>query len=154
MKLSELIAQYLATLPAGIVLTDEQLTRNLRGAVRLYCGYSTLINAPSPRQQAVAVIVDQGLPAPLFPEGDVHSPVNADEAIAGDQDFELTASELAIIRPLWYLYNEMENSQSLEASRALGLDVYGRTTGEIAMDIKEREQEMANLCFMEEVVSI
>lgn len=154
MLLSELVAQYLAVLPAGMVLDDAQLTRNLRKAVRLYCGYATLINSPSERELASAAIVAQGLPAPLFPEGDVHSPVDADDAITGAQDFDLTASECAIIRPIWYLYNEWENATSLEASRAMGLDVYGRTTGEIAMDMKEREMEMANLCFVESVVSI
>lgn len=154
MLLSELVAQYLTVLPAGMVLDDAQLTRNLRQAVRVYCGYATLINAPSEREIVVAGIVGQGLPAPLFPEGDVHSPVDAGSAIAGSQDFDLTASEFAIIRPLWHLYNELENSTSLEASRAMGLDVYGRTTGEIAMDVKEREMEMANLCFVESVVSI
>lgn len=154
MLLSEAVAQYLAVLPAGMVLESAQLTRNLRKAVRLYCGYATLINAPSERELAVAAVEALGLPAPLFPAGDVHSPVDIDDAISGDQDFDLTASEFAIIRPLWDLYNEWENSVSLEASRALGLDVYGRTTGEIAMDIREREQAMPSLCFFEQVVSI
>ena len=154
MTLSEIVAQYLSHLPAGIVLEDAQIARNLRKAVRLYCGYATLKNAPSAAELDAQTALDAGLPYPLFPVGDVHSPVNSDDAIAGAQDFDLTASELAIIRPLFDLYNESENAQSLEASRALGLDVYGRSTGEIAQDLREREQMMADLCFVELVVSI
>lgn len=154
MLLSEIIAQYLEHLPVGIVLEDGQVRRNLRKALRLYCGYATLTNAPSPAEQYTQSFLDAGLDAPLFPVGDVHSPVNADDDIQGDQDFDLTPSELAIIQPLWFLYNEWENAQSLEASRSQGLDVYGRTTGEIAMDIREREGAMPTLCFMEPVVSI
>lgn len=154
MLLSEIVAQYLSHLPAGIVLEEAQITRNLRKAVRLYCGYATLRNAPSAAELYSKSITDQGLPSPLFPLGDVHSPVDSDDAIAGAQDFDLTASELAIIRPLFELYNEAENAQSLEASRALGLDVYGRSTGEIAQDVREKELAMADMCFMEPVVSI
>lgn len=154
MKLSEIIAQYLAHLPVGIVLEDSQVTRNLRKAVRTYCGYATLKSEPSEAELYVLSFVEAGLEAPLFPLGNVHSPVNAEDDIPSGQDFDLTPSELAIIQPLWTLYNEWENAQSLEASRSQGLDVYGRTTGEIAMDIRERESMMANLCFMEPVVSI
>ena len=154
MKLSEIIAQYLAHLPVGIVLEDSQVTRNLRKAVRAYCGYATLKSEPSEAELYVLSFVEAGLEAPLFPLGNVHSPVNAEDDIPSGQDFDLTPSELAIIQPLWTLYNEWENAQSLEASRSQGLDVYGRTTGEIVMDIRERESMMANLCFMEPVVSI
>lgn len=154
MLLSEIIAEYSKHLPVGIVLEDSQIIRNLRKAVRLYCGYATLKYAPSEAELYVLSITDLGLCAPLLPIGDVHSPVNADDAIPAGQDFKLTASELAIIQPLWTLYNEWENAQSLEASRSQGLEVYGRTTGEIAMDIREREQGMADVCFMEPVVSI
>lgn len=154
MLLSQIIEQYLEHLPVGIVLEDSQITRNLRRAVRLYCGYATLKSAPSEAELYVLSLVDAGLPAPLFPVGNVHSPVSADESIPSGQDFDMTPSEMAIIQPLWSLYNEWENAQSLEASRSQGLDVYGRTTGEIAMDIRERESMMANLCFMEPVVSI
>lgn len=154
MLLSEIVAQYLEHLPVGIVLEDSQITRNLRKAVRHYCGYATLKSAPSAAELYTLSFVQAGLCAPLFPVGDVHSPITADDGISAGQDFALTASELAIIQPLWVLYNEWENATSLEASRSQGLEVYGRTTGEIAMDIREREQGMPQLCFMEPVVSI
>lgn len=154
MLLSAIVAEYLKHLPVGIVLEDSQITRNLRKSVRLYCGYATLKSAPSAAELYTLSFVGQGLCAPLFPVGNVHSPVDADDAIPEGQDFALTPSELAIIQPLWVLYNEWENAQSLEASRSQGLEVYGRTTGEIAMDIREKETAMSDVCFMEPVVSI
>jgi len=154
MRLSLIVTQYLEHLPVGIVLEDSQVMRNLRRAVRAYCGYATLKSAPSEAELYTLMFVAAGLEPPLFTEGAVHSPVSADEDIPEGQDFDLSPSELAIIQPLWFLYNEWENAQSLEASRSQGLDVYGRTTGEIAMDIRERESMLANQCFMEPVVSI
>lgn len=154
MKLSEIVAQYLIHLPAGIVLEEGQITRSLRKAVRLYCGYATLTNAPSAAEIFALAAIGLGLPSPLFPIGDVHSPINAEETITDAQDFDLTASEWALIRPLFDLYVENENAQSLEASRALGLDVYGRATSEIAQDIRDREERMPDMCFVELVVSI
>lgn len=156
MKLSLLVSAYLKHLPMGIVLDESQIMRNLRKAVRLYCGYATLKSAPSEAELNTLNLVQGGFPAPLPPVGDVHSPINEDDGyqLPPDQDFDINPSELAIIQPLWMLYNEWENAQSLEASRSQGLDVYGRTTGEVAMDIREREQMMPSICFMEPVVSI
>lgn len=156
MRLSLLVEQYSASLPAGIVLEDSQILRNLRRAVRLYCGYAVLTAAPSAAELYALTFVNQGLPAPLVLVGDVHSPVTEADALPleSGQDFDLTPSELAIIGPLWRLYNERENADSLEASRALGLDVYGRATSEIEQDIRDRESLMPNICFYEPVVSI
>lgn len=147
MTLSELLAAYTAALPAGVLLDTPQLQRNLKKAVRFYCGYAALTNAPSPYEQAVA---DGADPTGL----DVHSPVDASDAIGGAQDFDLTASEWAIIRPLFDLYVERENAMSLEASRALGVEVFGRAVAEVEMDIKEREAEMPHQAFSEPIVSL
>ena len=154
MLLSAIFEQYKEHLPVGIVLEDSQVLRNLRKAVRLYCGYATLKSEPSEAELYILTFVNLGLCPQLLAIGDVHSPINADETLSAGQDFDLTPSELAIIQPLWVLYNEWENAQALESSRSQGLDVYGRTTGEIAMDIRERETTMADVCFMEPVVSI
>lgn len=137
MQLSALVAAYMAALPAGIVLDQQQVERNLKAAVRKYCGYATLTNH-----------------LPDDPDTDVHSPVDATNSIAGGQNFDLTPSELAVIEPLFRLYAEMENATSLEASRALGLDVYGRNSSEIAQDIKEKEMDLPRLCFWEPVETI
>jgi hypothetical protein len=63
------------------------------------------------------------------------------------QDIELTFSELALIRPLFRLYVELENATHLEASRAMGLEAYGRSVAEITSDIKEAEAEMQHKAF-------
>lgn len=47
MKLSQLVEQYLADLPIGCVLTEEQIARSLRNATRQYCGYAVLASAQS-----------------------------------------------------------------------------------------------------------
>lgn len=50
-------------------------------------------------------------------------------------DTVLSMGEWALIRPLFVLYTERENAMRLEASRASGLEVYGRAVSEIASDI-------------------
>lgn len=154
MLISVLVEEYIAHRPAGIVLDDAQITRSLRKAVRFYCGYATIMSAPSAQELNVKAAVDAGLPPPLFPVGNVHSPVDASDEATGDQDFDLDPSEYAIIRPLFELYVEHENATSLEASRALGIEVYGRNVTEVAMDIKDREMDMPRQAFMEPIVSI
>ncbi len=156
MLLSQIVEQYSANLPTGIVLEDWQIMRNLRRAVRLYCGYATLESAPSEAELYTLSFLMDGFPEPLFPVGDVHSPVDGVDSLPlpAGQDFDLNLSELTIIQPLWRLYNERENADSLEASRSQGLEVYGRSTAEIEMDIRERESQMPYLCFVEPVVSI
>lgn len=135
MKLSALVAAYLASPPVGVVLAEAQIARCLKKAVRFYCGVATLTNAPSGESQ-------------------VHSPIDATDSIEDAQDFDLTASEYALIRPLFDLYVELENAASLEAARALGLEVYGRATSEIYQDISARESEMPRLAFFEPVTTI
>lgn len=129
MKLSALVAAYLANPPVGVVLAEPQVARCLKKAVRFYCGFAELASV-----------------AP--------SPIDATDSIEGAQDVELTLSEYALIRPLFDLYVELENAASLEASRALGLEVYGRSTSEIHQDIAARESEMPALAFYEPVTTI
>jgi hypothetical protein len=67
---------------------------------------------------------------------------------------DVTTSEWAIIKPLFSLYVEREQGIMLEASRGLGVDVYGRTTSEIQMDIKQMEDEMPKKAFYHPIVSV
>lgn len=185
MRCSELLAQYLAELPLGVVLSAEQATRHLKAAVRFYCGYATLTGAPSAyevaRDEARAVRADserfvQGLDlayfwpahsrpgAPLVPDEQrfwsggkglsVHSPVDASNGFAGDQDFDLTVSEYALIWPLFLLYVERENAMALESSRSSGMDHYGRTVSEVQNEIQQAEDRMASLAFEYEVITV
>lgn len=134
MKISQLVDQYFAELPIGCVLTEEQVARHLRDAVRQYCGYARLTSAQS---------LDT-----------VHSDLYTPDAEPVAADVDLTHSELAIIRPLWLLYIEHENAMALEASRSQGADPYGRQTSEVKQSILEYEMRLPQLTFVYEVRSI
>jgi hypothetical protein len=129
MKISELAAQHMAVLPLGCVLTEEQVERHLRDATRQYCGHADLKSGESVDDQAL---------------------IGAVEA----QDVTLDHSELAIIRPLWLLYIERENSTALEASRTQGAELFGRAVSEVQMSIQDYELRLPQLAFCEEWVTI
>lgn len=135
MRLSELVAGYIDNAPVGMMLDRPFVERCLKNAVRFYCGYAKL--------KADALAPDQ-----------IHDPIDAANSIDGAQDFELNPSEYAIIRPLFELYVEHENAMQLEASRGLGVDVFGRPVSEIQQDINQREQELPMAAFMEPVETI
>lgn len=129
MKIRELSAQYMAELPIGCVLTGEQIERSLRDAVRQYCGHADLASGESVSASAL---------------------VGNDQA----QDVDVSMSELSIIRPLWLLYLEKENSMALEASRAQGAELFGRAVTEVQMSIQDYEMRLPQLCFCEDWVTI
>ncbi|QLG96716.1 hypothetical protein HZF02_32890 (plasmid) [Pseudomonas yamanorum] len=129
MKISELATQYMAVLPLGCVLTDDQVQRNLRTAVRFYCGFADLVSEEAVNGQAL---------------------IGSDEA----QDVTLSHGELALIRPLWDLYMERENSMALEASRSQGAELFGRTVAEVQMSIQEYEMRLPQLAFCEDWMTI
>lgn len=135
MRLSELVDDYLSNPPAGFMLERKAVERCLKNAVRRYSGYAQLS------------AVELG-------EDELHSAVDASSLIDGAQDFDLNLSEYALIQPLFQLYVELENAISLEASRGLGVEVFGRTTSEINQDILQWEQSLPKAAFMEPVVSI
>lgn len=121
--------------PIGLILTEDQVSRNLKKAVRFYAGYATI--------KAADLADDQ-----------IHSNIDASPDVDGAQDVELSQSEFAIIEPLFKLYVELENSTALEASRGLGIDPYARATGEIQGDIRQYETDMPSNAFSEEIVTI
>jgi hypothetical protein len=133
MKISQLVESYEAQLPIGCVLLTDQITRSLRDAVRQYCGYARLKNA----RDADGCYVE----------------IDASETATGAQDFDLTASELSIIKPLWHLYLERENATALEASRTMGAELFGRSTAEVGPAIEAYEARMPSLAFSFEVKS-
>ncbi len=130
MKLSEIVAGYMENLPAGLVVSEQAVTRALKSAVRFFCGFAAITSVP-------------------MIEGQIHAPVDGTDSIDGAQDFDLSPSEYAIIKPLFDLYVERENAMHLEASRGLGVDVFGRQVSEIAQEIAMREQEMPKAAFWE-----
>lgn len=67
----------------------------------------------------------------------------------------VTTGEWATIKPLFSLYVELQNSIRLEASRSLGVEVYGRSSSEISADISRMEgEEIPRKCFQEDVMTI
>lgn len=135
MRLSQIVDAYMADIPAGIVLGRTQIERTLKNAVRLFCAYAVIASAP---------------PA----EGQAHTAIDATNSIASGQDFDLSPSEYGIIGPLFRLYVERENAMNLEASRALGLDVFGRQVSEIEQEIRQYETELPSMAFSEPIVTV
>lgn len=135
MKLSEIIDGYLDSPPAGLMLDREFVSRCLRKAVRFYCGYAKLAR--------------EGLDT-----DEVHDRIDASNESAGPQNFDLSPSEYAIIRPLFELYVEHENAMNLEASRGLGVDVFGRQVSEIAQEIAQQEMDLPKKAFVEPAETI
>ena len=109
----------------GNLLDPSILTDLARAATRFYAGYAVLV---------------EHIDADPIPE------------ITGDT--ELTLSEWAIIRPLFLLYVERETALQLEASRGMGLDVFGRSVSEIAQEITAMEAELPHRAFVREIESV
>lgn len=78
----------------------------------------------------------------------------ASEAPEISVDAEISVSEWAVIRPLFMLYVEREAAIQLEASRGLGLDVFGRSTSEIASDITMVESEIPRRAFFQPIITV
>lgn len=129
MKSSQLVTQHMAVLPIGCVLLNDQVERSLRDAIRQYFGYANLESGQ---------VIDSMAQA------------TADST----QDIDLSESELSVIKPLWLLYLERENSMALEASRSQGAEVYGRAVDTIQRDIIDYETRLPLLAFSSDIVSI
>lgn len=135
MLLSDIVAGYMEDPPVGVIVEEPYVKRSLKDAVRFYCGYAKLTNGE------------------LAPD-EIHDTIDADNDVDGVDDFDLTPSEYALIRPLFFLYVERESAMHLEASRGLGVDVFGRTVSEIAQEISLMEEALPKKAFMEKVETI
>lgn len=108
-------------------------------------------------ERAAANILDewgifaQARAATLFYSGYAHIGSKPSEI---DETTQLSDSEWAIIRPLFVLYVERETALQLEASRGLGMDVFGRSTSEIAADVAVLEQELPKRAFYQDIVTV
>ncbi len=69
-------------------------------------------------------------------------------------DTLVTFEEWSTIQPLFELYVERENAIVLEASRVMGVEVYGRSVSEIKNDITQSEKELQKLAFFCEIETI
>lgn len=110
-----------------------------------------LLDAPAVLAQAVATA--------SFYAGyaEIRSRVQTDPlvpvpAISGTT--EINESEWALMRSLFMLYVERETALQLEASRGLGMDVYGRSSSEVAGDIMQAEMELPHRAFCRGIVTV
>ncbi len=115
-------------------LTAEQSTGNLidvpRGracgieAARMYAGFGALTDS---------------------------TVINLD-AITGNTILDV--SEWAVIKPLFMLYIERESSKVVEASRGMGVEMFGRAVSEVVADILQYERDLPRLAFEQEPWSV
>ena len=126
MTLTQLIAEFMASrLTGGLVLAEPDVTKAMIKAVRFYAGYA-----------------------------EIKYFVNAPTLSQIDSNVTLTPSEWAIIQPLFNAYVDHENALRLEASRGLGLDVYGRSSSELASEIKQLEMDLPRKAFYQSIASV
>jgi len=126
LTLSERVASFLDDeRPSGLMLDTAQVTALAVAATTFYHGFARMGAAWD------ALEAD--------PDTDPDQAIDAETA--------LSDSEWALIRPLFLLYIERETAMMLEASRGLGVDVFGRSTSEVATDITLAEQEMSKRAF-------
>lgn len=132
MTLQDLVNEFIAKESAtGMFALDAQVLQCGIDATRFYAGYAALKHpASAPNANGV-----------LDPA-----------AVTGTTD--LTAGEWAIIGPLFRLYVEKHAAQVVEASRGLGVEPLGRSTSEIASDIKLTEEQLPLLAFSEEPFTV
>lgn len=154
MTLEELATEYVQALP-GLILDEEQATMKAVEAARFYAGYGDIKSLSQSDTLPRAPGAGAPYPEPADPEPVPRSalPIKAIDMIGEDTDVSL--SEWAIIRPLFVLYVERGNATLLEASRGLGVDVFGRAVSEVAQDITRMEEEtLPAKAFMQTVETI
>ncbi len=112
--------------PDSVVLDSATVLAQAVAATRYYAGYANLV---------VNDDVDPPLPAI-------------------DEDTDLSDSEWALIKPLFMLYVELERAIQLEASRVMGVDVFGRSSSEIRQDINQIQMEFPKNAFSQAIITV
>lgn len=115
----------------GNLLGENQLLAQCLAATKFYAGYADL------ESHLALPITDPPTPYPAI-----------------DETTDLSLSEWAIIRPLFMLYVERENSLQLESTRGMGVDVFGRSSSEVAGEITQYETEMHHKAFCQEIITV
>lgn len=112
--------------PDSIVLDPATVLAKAVAATEYYAGYANL---------EVNDDVDPPLPAI-------------------SESTEISYSEWALIKPLFMLYVELETSTQLEASRGLGVDVFGRSSSEVQQEINQYLLEFPQKAFLQTVITV
>lgn len=131
MTLLELITEFMASrLTGGLVIDMPDVTKAMLKAVRFYAGYAEV--------------------SYFFKQDPSVTPALTQLTDA----VTLTTSEWAIIQPLFNAYADHENALRLEASRGLGVDVYGRSSSELSAEIKQLELDLPRKAFYQPFVGV
>lgn len=112
--------------PDSVVLDSATVLAQAVAATRYYAGYANLV-------------VNDDVDPPL-PEI--------------DDTTDLSNSEWALIKPLFMLYVELETAIQLEASRGMGVDVFGRSSSEIRQDINQIQMEFPKNAFSQAIITV
>ena len=112
--------------PDSIVLDPTTVLTKAVAATEFYAGYANLE-------------ANDGVDPPL-PE------IGANTVIS--------YSEWALIKPLFMLYIELETSTQLEASRGLGVDVFGRSSSEVQQEINQYQMELPQKAFLQTIITV
>lgn len=132
---ADLVTRYIAEHPVGNMLDVIDLTAIALRAVRFYQGFAVLV-------EHKAIPIDDPAPVPPVPFPEI------------TELTDINNSEWAIISPLFCLYVEQGNAYMLEASRGMGVDVFGRSVSEIQSDITQYHDSMPLKAFERDIVSI
>lgn len=165
MTLSELVNVFLGEQRTECLLLEpECVLAQAVAATQFYAGYGHIdvvnfvppdapVVPPAPVDPFAAVIDFTGKPKRLIedPVGVPLPPIPFDELT---DDTVVSPSDWAIIRPLFLLYCEREQALMLEASRVMGVDVFGRASSEVQMDINTAETELPQKAFIQPAFSI
>jgi hypothetical protein len=156
MKLSALAEEYLAVRsPGWLVLDDDQVADCMLSAARFYAGYGDIRSLSASDVLQGAAGAGEPLPAPQDPELFPSPALPIKDLTLITPDTELSVGEWVLIRPLFALYCEREHAQRLEASRGLGVDVYGRSVSEISQEISTMETEtLPQKAFVHAVIEV
>lgn len=131
MTLNDLVLEFMASrLTGGLVIDVPDVTKAMLKAVRFYAGYAEV--------------------SYFFEQDPSVTPALAQLTDA----VTLTTSEWAIIQPLFNAYADHENALRLEASRGLGVDVYGRSSSELSAEIKQLELDLPRKAFYQPFVGV
>lgn len=173
MKLSDLITVFMnQQRPVGLLLDEDQVSAVAIAATRFYAGFGHLDSpsvdtSPSPEPYVppsswldmfageVAVIDPlQNATAQRLVPMPTALPLPPISLASITQSTEVTASDWALIAPLFLLYVEREQAILLESGRVMGVDVFGRSSSEVQMDINQYETELPQKAFVQPAFTV
>lgn len=165
MNINALVVEFMGPrAPGWLVLDEPEVLDCAITAARFYAAYGdiksislsdTLPGAPGPSGGVGDIGNFASLSAAAVVPAIVPSlPIKSLGFVIGST--VLSVGEWVLIRPLFVLYTERENAMRLEASRAAGLEVYGRTVSEIASDIAfmESPEGLPSRAFSHAVIEV